>query len=105
MYSDEPAVQVTRPGELIDVSPSDENKLEVVKADQFYGHEDVLIIGKVVSGQIKVGMSTECFGKKVKVIAIESKYGKIARTGLTIGITLLPGNKQAFKPKDLILFK
>lgn len=81
---------VQKPLQNLKINPNEENKLEVIKASQFFGHENVFVIAKVASGVLLQDMSVDVNGKICKIVGeIESKLGKTnAKKGMLVSFFL-----------------
>ena len=96
-FSVKAPIQVLTPEDQIHVQPGVENKAQVKKACQFLGQTDVYLVAQVVSGVVASSMKGEINGRGFEIVELESKYGKrIAKTGMTIGLTVRGISKDAF---------
>jgi hypothetical protein len=60
----------------------------VRKACRFYSRDEVFILGEVTEGLVSDDMKLFAGEKELRVIDIESKYGRAAKPGMTVGITV-----------------
>ncbi|MEM4326800.1 MAG: hypothetical protein QXZ13_01360 [Candidatus Diapherotrites archaeon] len=63
-------------------------KAIIKKACRFYSREEVFVLAEVVEGLVSQDMKIFFGDKQLEVIDLESKYGRAAKQGMIIGITL-----------------
>jgi len=87
------------------IDTSLENKIMIVKPDQFYGQDEVVLIARVLEGAVVPGMKGITTGKEFEVTLVESKIGNIAKKGLLATITVQGVNifKESFEPNQEIV--
>lgn len=104
-FSVKAAIQVLTPEDQIQVKPGVENRAMVKKACQFLGHTDVYLVAQITSGVIANTMKGEIQGQGFEIVELESKYGhRMAKQGMTIGLTVRGISKDAFKTGAQINF-
>lgn len=97
-FSVKAPIQVITPEDQIQIKPDVENKVQIRKACQFLGHSDVYVVAQVVSGVVANTMKGEVDGRYFEIVELESKIGhRIAKQGMTIGLTVRGISKDAFK--------
>ncbi|MBU0635575.1 hypothetical protein KKE06_00955 [Candidatus Micrarchaeota archaeon] len=100
-----PNLEVITPEDQIQAMPGIENRVEVKKACQFVGHSDVYIVGQIVSGVVSNQMKGSLAGNSFQIVELESKYGhRIAKEGMTVGITVRGIPKESLKTGHVITF-
>lgn len=104
-FSVKAPIQVLTPEDQIQILPGVENKAQIKKACQFLGHSDVYLVAQVTSGVVANTMKGEVNGQGFEIVELESKYGhRIAKQGMTIGLTVRGITKEAFKEGSQISF-
>ncbi len=104
-FSVKAPIQVLTPEDQIQILPGVENKAQIKKACQFLGHVDVYLVAQVTSGVVANTMKGEVNGQGFEIVELESKYGhRIAKQGMTIGLTVHGISKNAFKEGSQISF-
>lgn len=63
-------------------------KAVIKKACRFYSREEVFVLAEVIEGLVSQDMKIFFGNKQLEVIDLESKYGRAAKQGMVIGITL-----------------
>ncbi len=103
--AEKPQMQVTSPADLISINPLVENKVEIKKSCQFLGHSDVYLVCQIVSGVISSRMKGQLEGQSFEIVELESKYGnRIAKQGMTIGLTVRGLPKEFFERGKIVSF-
>jgi hypothetical protein len=96
-FSVKAPIQVLTPEDQIQIKPGIENKAQIKKACQFLGHTDVYLVAQIVSGVVANTMKGDINGRGFEIVELESKYGhRIAKQGMTIGLTVRGISKDAF---------
>ena len=102
----QPAIQVTSPEDLITINPEVENKVEIKKACQFLGHSDVYLVAQIMTGVVSHKMKGYLDGKNFEIVELESKLGsRIAKEGMTIGLTVRGLPRDAFEKGKVVSFR
>jgi hypothetical protein len=102
----QPAIQITSPEDLISVNPAIENKVEIKKACQFLGHSDVYLVAQIMSGVVSHKMKGVVDGRSFDIVELESKLGsRIAKEGMTIGLTIRGLPREAFDKGKVVSFR
>ncbi len=60
----------------------------VKKACRFFSHDDVFILAEVQDGFVAEKMKASFGGKDVQIISLESKYGRSAKKGMIVGMSV-----------------
>ncbi|VVC00181.1 Uncharacterised protein [uncultured archaeon] len=60
----------------------------VKKACRFYSHDDVFILAEVADGFVAENMKASFGDKEVRVVSLESKYGRSAKKGMIVGMSV-----------------
>ena len=60
----------------------------VKKACRFYSHDDVFILAEVADGFVSENMKANFGEKEVRVLSLESKYGRTAKKGMIVGMSV-----------------
>jgi hypothetical protein len=81
-------IDLSRPMENVEVAPSVENKLKVIKICQFYKCQYVYILGEVMNGVVGESMKGRTGEKAFLVESIESKYpgARAVKKGVRVGL-------------------
>ena len=98
-------IVVCRPEDNIRVRAGIPNTVEVIKTATFYGQADAYLVTKITSGVVRDGMVGCLEGKEFKVIEVESKYGNVGKTGMTIGIMTEGLSQDEVQKGSIISFK
>jgi len=94
---------VTKPFE--NLKPSDINKLEVKKINQFFGERNIYVIGEVKDGVLIEKMKSIMGEKTAHVVEIETKFGNTnAKKGMAVGITLAGIEKEDLQKGQILDF-
>lgn len=102
----EPAIQITSPQDLISINPAVENKVEIKKACQFLGHSDIYLVAQIMSGVVSHKMKGYVEGRSFDIVELESKLGsRIAKEGMTIGLTIRGVPREAFDKGKVVSFR
>lgn len=96
-------VEVIRPWDNIRIDPQTENRLEVKKISTFLNFEHPYIIGEMLQGAVCEGMKGICNGVEFTVDEVNSKYGSIAKSGMTVGIVAKGLSKEQIKEGEVII--
>lgn len=104
-FSVKAPISVLTPEDQIAIDPAVENRLEIKKACQFLGHTDVYLVGQIVSGVVTNSMKGQVNGLDFEIVELESKIGhRIAKTGMTVGLTVRGIQKDLFKQGSIVTF-
>lgn len=95
-------VEVIRPWDSIRIDPAVENRLEVKKVSTFLNFDFPYIIGEILQGAVCEGMKGTCNGIEFTVEEVNSKYGSIAKAGMTIGIVVKGISKEQINAGEVI---
>lgn len=60
----------------------------VKKACRFYSHDDVFILAEVIDGFLSENMKAMFGEKEIRVLSLESKYGRAAKKGMIVGMSV-----------------
>lgn len=60
----------------------------VKKVCRFYSHEDVFVLAEVQDGFLAENMKASFGEREIKVISLESKYGRAAKKGMIVGMSI-----------------
>ena len=60
----------------------------VKKSCRFFSHDDVFILAEVQDGFVAEKMKASFGGKDVQIISLESKYGRSAKKGMIVGMSV-----------------
>ena len=60
----------------------------VKKACRFYSHDDVFILAEVQEGFLAENMKASFGQREIKVLSLESKYGRAAKKGMIVGMSV-----------------
>lgn len=90
----------------INSDPLIENKLRVRKACQFYGMDELYVMGEVVSGCVTTNMKGSCNNKILFVAELECKYPGVTRAkkGMKIGLMVYGVEREDLREGDTITF-
>ena len=58
------------------------------KACRFFSRDEIFVLAEVTEGLVSQDMKIFAGEKQLEVIDMESKYGRAAKQGMTIGLTL-----------------
>lgn len=70
-------------------------KIKIIKAVEFFGTDEVCVIGELLEGCIATSMYALLHGKKAEIKEVDSKFGRgsVSKTGTKV-ILMLSGVKQ-----------
>ena len=60
----------------------------VKKACRFFSHDDVFILAEVADGFVAENMKANFGEREIRVISLESKYGRAAKKGMIVGMSV-----------------
>ncbi len=60
----------------------------VKKACRFFSHDDVFVLAEVQDGYVAEKMKANFDGRDVQIISLESKYGRSAKKGMIVGMSV-----------------
>ena len=80
-------------------------KIVVLKSDQFFGTEEVCVIGKLVEGAITREMIVP--GTNKKIVSVESNYGEgfCSHKGAQVVLMIANSNKEEYNSGEEIKFE
>lgn len=70
-------------------------KIKIIKAVEFFGTDEVCVIGELLDGCVATSMYALLLGKKAEIKEVESRFGRgtLSRTGAKVTL-MLSGVKQ-----------
>ena len=80
-------------------------KVKVIKADKFFGIDDICVIGKLVDGAVSTNM--HILGSNAQIKSVESNYGldSCIRAGAQVVLMVSNTSKNSFNFGDEIEFE
>ena len=80
-------------------------KVKVIKADKFFGIEDICVIGKLLEGAVSTSMCMP--GSNSQIRSVESNYGldSCIREGAQVVLMVSNASKDSFQAGDEIEFE
>ena len=60
----------------------------VKKACRFFSHDDVFILAEVQDGFVAEHMKANFGEKEISILSLESKYGRAAKKGMIVGMSV-----------------
>ena len=98
-----PRMFVQKPLSDLKIDPTEQNRIEIIKTAEFFGHENVYVIARVVSGVMLQNKCIQLGEKLYKIEEIESKLGKTnAKKGMTVSFFVPVEYKEELKKGTLI---
>ena len=84
----------------------DRGRVKIGRVTEFFGRNEICILGELVEGTIAANMMAIVNEKKVEVAELEHKYGirPLSRPGTKLTLMLLGVNKQDLRTNDVIEF-
>lgn len=77
----------------------------VKKSCRFFSHDDVFILAEVQDGFVAEKMKASFGGKDVQIISLESKYGRAAKKGMIVGMSVSGINEDEIPSGSTLSFE